>query len=321
MAAFENSCRLISPSLIRICTQFGSKYQYSTTPNKFALNNNENPAARRGLPVKFPIAGVKQVIVIASGKGGVGKSTTAVNIALSINDLVKDEGKTVGLLDADVYGPSIPKMMNLSGRPELNPQNLMKPLMNYGIKCMSMGFLVEDNAPVVWRGLMVMQAIQKLIRQVLWGPLDYLIVDMPPGTGDTQLSLSQNIPINGAVIVTTPQDIALLDARKGTEMFRKVNVPILGIVQNMSLYRCRNCGHEEHIFGVDGASKLGKEMGVNVLGDIPLSINIRETSDQGKPIVVSEPDDPQSLAYMEIARKILDKIPEYSENYTQPNRQ
>jgi ATP-binding protein involved in chromosome partitioning len=264
----------------------------------------------RGLPKKFPIAGVKQVIVVASGKGGVGKSTTAVNLALGIKAV--DKTKLVGLLDADVYGPSIPKMMNLRGPVHLNKQQLMEPLVNFGIKCMSMGFLLEhENDPIVWRGLMVMSAIQRLLRQVSWGPLDYLVVDMPPGTGDTQLTMSQNIPIDGAVIVTTPQDIALLDARKGAEMFRKVNVPVLGIVQNMSTYKCPKCGHEEHIFGKDGARALAQDVNIDVLVDIPLHTEIRQTSDEGNPIVVSKPNGVQAFAFKELAKKVLAKLPEY----------
>ncbi|XP_067895442.1 iron-sulfur protein NUBPL isoform X2 [Heterodontus francisci] len=215
-----------------------------------------------GLPKQKVIPGVKQTIVVASGKGGVGKSTTAVNLALGLaaNDLV------VGLLDADVYGPSIPRMMNLRGNPELTDSNLMRPLVNFGIVCMSMGFLVEEAAPIVWRGLMVMSAIEKLLRQVDWGQLDYLVIDMPPGTGDVQLSISQNIPISGAVIVSTPQDIALLDAQRAAEMFRKVSVPVLGIVQNMSVFQCPKCKYEAHIFGADGAKALATKLGLDVLG-------------------------------------------------------
>ncbi|XP_064616455.1 iron-sulfur cluster transfer protein NUBPL-like [Liolophura sinensis] len=261
----------------------------------------------KGLPKKLPVAGVKHVIVVASGKGGVGKSTTAVNLALGI--AASDTSRSVGLLDADIYGPSIPKMMNLGGGVELTEQQLMKPLVNYGIKCMSMGFMVDEKSPIVWRGLMVMSAIQRLLRQVAWGPLDYLVIDMPPGTGDAQLTLSQNIPISGAVIVTTPQDIALLDARKGAEMFRKVEVPVLGLVQNMSVYICPNCGHQEHIFGHGGGHRVAKDMGMDVLGDVPLHLSIRQTSDSGKPIVVSDPDSPQAMAYRSIADETIKRLP------------
>ncbi|XP_070582213.1 iron-sulfur cluster transfer protein NUBPL-like [Ptychodera flava] len=264
----------------------------------------------RGLPKKWPIAGVKQVIVVASGKGGVGKSTTAVNLALGISANNRD--KSVGILDADVYGPSIPCMMNLKNQqPELTPQNLMKPLVNFGISCMSMGFLVDEKSPIVWRGLMVMSAIEKLIRQVAWGPLDYLIIDMPPGTGDTQLSVSQLIPVTGAVIVTTPQDVALLDARRATEMFRKVDIPILGLVQNMSVFECPNCHHRTHIFGHDGAKTVAMEMGIDILGDIPLDIGIRETSDTGQPITVSKQDGPVAKSYLNLADQVVQKLPTY----------
>jgi len=267
----------------------------------------------RGLPKKWPIAGVKHVVVVASGKGGVGKSTTSVNLALGM--LASNQSLHVGLLDADVYGPSIPKMMNLNGQPELTKQNQMKPLVNFGVPCMSMGFLVEEGSPIVWRGLMVMSAIEKLLRQVAWGELDILVIDMPPGTGDTQLSISQHIPISGAVIVTTPQDIALLDARRGAEMFRKVDVPVLGLIQNMSHYVCPKCQHKAYIFGQDGARNVAKEMDLELLGDIPLHIDIRETSDSGKPIVVSQPDSPQSTAYKAIARCILEKLPPYKDPF------
>nr|XP_028707304.1 iron-sulfur protein NUBPL isoform X2 [Macaca mulatta] len=289
------------------------------------LKQRRTQIMSRGLPKQKPIEGVKQVIVVASGKGGVGKSTTAVNLALAL--AANDSSKAIGLLDVDVYGPSVPKMMNLKGNPELSQRamlifciipvsvyvlpnivtrvdfkcfyckersNLMRPLWNYGIACMSMGFLVEENEPVVWRGLMVMSAIEKLLRQVDWGQLDYLVVDMPPGTGDVQLSVSQNIPITGAVIVSTPQDVALMDAHKGAEMFRKVHVPVLGLVQNMSVFQCPKCKHKTHIFGADGARKLAQTLGLEVLGDIPLHLNIREASDTGQPIVFSQPESDES---------------------------
>ncbi|XP_078190873.1 iron-sulfur cluster transfer protein NUBPL isoform X7 [Callithrix jacchus] len=273
----------------------------------------------RGLPKQKPIEGVKQVIVVASGKGGVGKSTTAVNLALAL--AANDSSKAIGLLDVDVYGPSIPKMMNLKGNPELSQSNLMKPLLNYGIACMSMGFLVEESEPVVWRGLIVMSAVEKLLRQILyffdfkvdWGQLDYLVVDMPPGTGDVQLSVSQNIPITGAVIVSTPQDIALLDAHKGAEMFRKVHVPVLGLIQNMSVFQCPKCKHKTHIFGADGARKLAQTLGLEVLGDIPLHLNIREASDTGQPIVFSQPDSDEAKAYLRIAVEVVRRLPSPSE--------
>lgn len=263
-----------------------------TARNK-SLNQHQKQQMVRGLPKKRPITGVKHVVVIASGKGGVGKSTVSVNLALGM--LACKQSLRVGLLDADVYGPSIPKMMNLNQQPELTKQNQMKPLVNFGVPCMSMGFLVEEGAPIVWRGLMVMSAIEKLLRQVAWGELDVLVIDMPPGTGDTQLSISQLIPISGAVIVTTPQDIALLDARRGAEMFKKVHVPVLGIIQNMSHYVCPNCQHKAYIFGKDGARNVAKELDLELLSDVPLDIEIREMADSGRPIVVSQPDSPQVM--------------------------
>lgn len=271
-----------------------------------ALKQRRTQIMSRGLPKQKPIEGVREVIVVASGKGGVGKSTTAVNLALAL--AANDSSKAVGLLDVDVYGPSIPKMMNLKGNPELSPNNLMRPLLNYGIACMSMGFLVEETAPLVWRGLMVMSAIEKLLRQVDWGQLDYLVVDMPPGTGDVQLSVSQNIPISGAVIVSTPQDIALMDAHKGAEMFRKVNVPVLGLVQNMSVFQCPQCKHKTHIFGADGARKLAQTLDLDVLGDVPLHLSIREASDMGQPVVFSQPESDEAKAYLNIASEVVRRL-------------
>ncbi|XP_060031200.1 iron-sulfur protein NUBPL isoform X4 [Erinaceus europaeus] len=200
-------------------------------------------------------------------------------------------------------------MMNLKGNPELSQRSLMRPLLNYGIACMSMGFLVEESTPVVWRGLMVMSAIEKLLRQVDWGQLDYLVIDMPPGTGDVQLSISQNIPISGAIIVSTPQDIALIDAHKGAEMFRKVHVPVLGLVQNMSVFQCPKCKHKTHIFGDDGARKLAQTLDLDVLGDIPLHLNIREASDTGQPIVFSQPESDVAKAYLKIAAEVVRRLP------------
>ncbi|MEE6510392.1 hypothetical protein FKM82_030097 [Ascaphus truei] len=270
------------------------------------LKDRQAQVMSRGLPKQKLIPGVKHVVVVASGKGGVGKSTTAVNLALGIAAI--DPVKAVGLLDADVYGPSIPKMMNLKGNPELSEKNLMIPLVNYGIRCMSMGFLVEETAPIVWRGLMVMSAVEKLLRQVDWGQLDYLIIDMPPGTGDVQLSVSQNIPIAGAVIVSTPQDIALLDARRGAEMFHKVNVPVLGLVQNMSVFRCPKCEHETHIFGEEGVRRLAQSLGLDVLGNVPLHLNIRESCDRGTPVVVSDPQSNEAKAYLNIAGEVMSRV-------------
>ncbi|XP_065917701.1 iron-sulfur cluster transfer protein NUBPL-like isoform X3 [Dysidea avara] len=255
-------------------------------------------------PQKWPIPGVKHIILVASGKGGVGKSTAAVNLAVSLTHV--NQNLSVGLLDADVYGPSVPKMMNLTQQPEVSKQNKMIPLINYGIKCMSMGFLVEETSAVIWRGLMVMSAVQKLLRQVDWGLLDVLVVDMPPGTGDTQLTISQQIAVSGAVLVTTPQDIALLDARRGAEMFKAVNIPVLGIIQNMSSFVCPNCGHSHSIFGSKGAQKLSAELDVDILGDVPLDIEIRESCDKGKPAVLLS--SVIATVYTEISKQVLKKI-------------
>ncbi|KAI8577417.1 hypothetical protein K450DRAFT_252327 [Umbelopsis ramanniana AG] len=263
------------------------------------------PRAQRGLPQKRSLPGIKHIIAVASGKGGVGKSTTAVNIALAAASMKKK----VGILDADIFGPSIPTLMNLKGEPELTEHgdNLI-PLTNYGVKCMSMGFLVDKEAPVVWRGLMVMKALQQLLHQVEWDGLDLLVIDMPPGTGDVQLTITQQVILDGAVIVSTPQDIALIDVVKGTNMFKKVDVPILGIVQNMALFICPNCNHESHIFGDGGAMRKAQDMGIPFLGDIPLHADICDLSDQGKPVVVSKPDSPFAACYKDITAKILDKV-------------
>ncbi|KAG1177524.1 hypothetical protein G6F70_002398 [Rhizopus microsporus] len=264
------------------------------------------PRAQRGLPKKMPIAGVKNVIAVASGKGGVGKSTTAVNIALAAAGMKMK----VGILDADIFGPSIPKLMNLKGEPDLTEKgDRLVPLTNYNVKCMSMGFLVDQEAPVVWRGLMVMKALQQLLHQVDWGQLDLLVIDMPPGTGDVQLTISQQVVVDGAVIISTPQDIALIDAVKGTNMFKKVNVPVLGLVQNMSLFICPNCQHETHIFGHDGAIRMAEEMKLPLLGQVPLHADICQLSDAGKPIVISQPDSPFANHYRSIAKNILDSLP------------
>ena len=249
---------------------------------------------------------VKNIIAVASGKGGVGKSTTAVNLALAL----AAEGAQVGILDADIYGPSQPMMMGISGRPESLDGKTMEPMENHGLQVSSIGFMVDPDEPMVWRGPIVTQALQQLIEQTNWRDLDYLIVDMPPGTGDVQLTLSQKVPVTGAVIVTTPQDIALLDARKGLKMFEKVGIPILGIVENMSTHICSNCGHAEAIFGAGGGEKMCGEYGVEFLGALPLTMSIREQTDSGTPTVVADPDGPVALIYKEIARKIAVKVAE-----------
>jgi ATP-binding protein involved in chromosome partitioning len=249
--------------------------------------------------------GVKAIVAVASGKGGVGKSTTAVNLALAL----KSMGLTVGMFDADIFGPSQPRLLGVSGaQPTSSDGQSMDPIEAYGLKVMSIGFLVPEESPVVWRGPMVMGALEQMMRQVNWGDLDVLIVDMPPGTGDTQLTMTQRVPLTGAVIVSTPQDIALLDARKGLNMFRQVNVPVLGIIENMSYYSCPNCGHEAHIFGHGGAKFEAVRLSTDFLGELPLDIDIRTTSDDGRPIVVSQPDSPHTAAYKEIAAKLWDKV-------------
>ena len=255
-------------------------------------------------PAKAPAPGIRSIIAVASGKGGVGKSTTAVNIALGL----AAEGATVGLLDADVYGPSMPRMMGVRGKPSTPDGKTLEPMRNYGVSVMSMGFLVDEETPMIWRGPMVMSAIQQMLRDVNWGELDVLVVDMPPGTGDAQLTLAQQVPLAGAVIVSTPQDIALLDARKGLNMFRKVDVPVLGIVENMSYFACPHCGQRSEIFAHGGARKEAERLGVEFLGEIPLDIAIRETSDSGQPIVVSQPNSPHAQSYRAIAKRLLEKL-------------
>ena len=246
-----------------------------------------------------PIDNVKNIIAVASGKGGVGKSTTSINLALAL----AEEGAKVGLLDADIYGPSQPRMLGISGQPESKDGKTLEPMENYGIQAMSIGFLIDEETPMIWRGPMVTQALEQLLNDTNWSSLDYLIIDLPPGTGDTQLTLAQKVPVSGAVVVTTPQDIALLDARKGFKMFEKVEVPILGIVENMSTHICSECGHEEHIFGEGGGSRMAEQYGVNFLGALPLDIRIREETDGGKPTVVADPEARISQIYREIARK------------------
>jgi ATP-binding protein involved in chromosome partitioning len=263
------------------------------------------PPGTAGAPAAKPfVPGVKHIVAVASGKGGVGKSTVAVNLALGL----VAEGKRIGLLDADIYGPSVPRMMGIKGRPEPTDDKRLKPMEAYGLKCMSMGFLVPEDSPMIWRGPMVIGALEQLLRDVAWGELDVLIVDMPPGTGDAQLTMAQRVPLAGAVIVSTPQDIALLDARKGINMFKKVEVPLLGLVENMSTFVCPNCNHESHIFGHGGAKAEAEKIGVECLGEIPLHIAIRETSDAGTPITATQPDSPQAKAYRKIAARLWEKL-------------
>ncbi len=258
-------------------------------------------AVQRGVQL---LPNVKNIIAVASGKGGVGKSTTAVNLALAL----AAEGAKVGILDADIYGPSQPMMMGIEGRPESVDGQTMEPLENYGVQVISIGFLVDKDEAMIWRGPMATQALEQLLRQTNWKDLDYLIVDMPPGTGDIQLTLSQRVPMTGAVIVTTPQDIALLDARKGIKMFEKVGVPILGIVENMAVYCCPNCGHTEHIFGAEGGKKMAAEYGMDFLGELPLNMSIRVQADSGRPTVVAEPEGEIAGLYKTVARQVAIKI-------------
>jgi ATP-binding protein involved in chromosome partitioning len=258
-------------------------------------------AVQRGVQL---LPRVKNIVAVASGKGGVGKSTTAVNLALAL----AAEGARVGLLDADIYGPSLPMMMGIEGRPESDDGKTMDPLENYGVQVMSIGFLVAQDEAMIWRGPMATQALEQLLRQTNWKDLDYLVVDMPPGTGDIQLTLSQRVPMTGAVIVTTPQDIALLDAKKGIKMFEKVGVPILGIVENMAVHVCTNCGHVEHIFGADGGKKMAAEYNMDYLGALPLNMQIRLQADSGKPTVVADPDGEVAGIYKAVARQVAVSI-------------
>lgn len=250
------------------------------------------------------VPGIKNIIAVASGKGGVGKSTTAVNLALAL----RDEAAAVGLLDADIYGPSVPLLLGLDGRPETTDGKTMQPLVGHGIKCNSIGFLVEADTPAIWRGPMVTQALEQLLRQTNWGELDYLIVDMPPGTGDIALTLAQKVPVSGAVIVSTPQDIALLDARKGVRMFEKVSVPVLGIVENMAVHVCTNCGHIEHLFGEGGARRMADEFQVPFLGQLPLALSIRVDADAGRPTVVAASQSAEAQLYRQISHRLAARL-------------
>jgi len=258
-----------------------------------------------------PIDNVKNIIAVASGKGGVGKSTTAVNLALALSA----EGARVGILDADIYGPSQPRMLGISGKPESKDGQTLEPMTSYHLQAMSIGFLIDEETPMIWRGPMVTQALEQLLNDTNWDELDYLVIDLPPGTGDTQLTLAQKVPVSGAIVVTTPQDIALLDARKGFKMFEKVEVPVLGIVENMSIHICSKCGHEEHIFGEGGGSRMASEYGVDFLGALPLESRIREETDNGKPTVVAEPESRTAQIYREIARKAAAKLSRQAKSY------
>src|ERR1700730_4532981 len=261
-------------------------------------------AHAHGAAAKPLVPGVRSIIAVASGKGGGGKSTVAVNLAVGVAPL----GLAAGLLDADIYGPSMPRMLGVSGRPASRDGKVLQPMTNYGISCMSMGFLVAEDTPMIWRGAMVMSALQQMLRDVDWGELDVMVVDMPPGTGDAQLTMAQQVPLSGAVIVSTPQDIALLDARKGLNMFTKVDVPVLGIVENMSYFLCPHCGGRSEIFSHGGARREAERLGVEFLGEVPLDLKIRETSDSGTPITVAEPDNPHSVVFRRMAARIWEKV-------------
>jgi ATP-binding protein involved in chromosome partitioning len=276
------------------------------TPGVKPAAAHRPPHSPAGSPMarQSEIPGISAVIAVASGKGGVGKSTTALNLALGLRDL----GLRVGLLDADIYGPSIPRLTGLREKPELNDERKMIPLQRFGLAIMSIGFLVEEDTAMIWRGPMVMSAITQMLRDVAWGTLDVLVVDMPPGTGDAQLTLAQNVPLKGAVIVSTPQDLSLIDARRGLAMFKKVNVPVLGIVENMSYFQCPHCGTKSDIFGHGGARHEAEKLGVPFLGEVPLHMSIRATSDAGNPVVVSEPDGPHAGVYRAIAANVRDQL-------------
>jgi len=275
----------------------------SVTAVLTAEAEKEKPVPKGGRE-RIELPGVKYIVAVASGKGGVGKSTTAANLAVAFARL----GKKVAMFDADIFGPSMPRMLGLAGRKPSSDGKKVFPLENHGVKVMSIGFMIAEDNPIVWRGPMVMGALEQMLRDVEWGELDVMVVDMPPGTGDTQLTMSQRVPLAGAVIVSTPQDIALLDARKGLNMFRKVEVPILGIVENMSYYVCPKCGNRDHIFDHGGAHRTADELGADFLGEIPLELKIRLTSDAGTPIVAAEPDSPQAQAYMTIAERVWGKL-------------
>ena len=259
-----------------------------------------------------PLNGVKNIIAVASGKGGVGKSTMSVNLALALSA----EGAKVGILDADIYGPSQPRMLGITGKPESRDGKTLEPMSSYKIQAMSIGFLVDEESPMIWRGPMVTQALEQLLKDTQWDDLDYLIIDMPPGTGDVQLTLAQKVPVSGSVIVTTPQDIALLDARKAYKMFDKVEIPVLGVVENMSTHICSKCGHEEHIFGSGGGEQMASDYGTEYLGDIPLDRSIREGADGGKPTVVSAPDSAAAARYKEVARKAAARLAMRKKDYS-----
>ncbi len=272
--------------------------------SEVSVNINTEVSAHTAQKDVTPIAGVKNIIAVASGKGGVGKSTVSVNLALAL----AAEGGRVGILDADIYGPSQPRMLGVSGKPESKDGKSLEPMRSFGLQAMSIGFLIDEETPMIWRGPMVTQALEQLLKDTRWDDLDYLVIDLPPGTGDTQLTLAQKVPVTGSIIVTTPQDIALLDARKAFKMFEKVEIPVLGVVENMSTHICSQCGHEEHIFGEGGGQKMADEYGIDYLGNVPLNGKIRADVDNGQPTLVSEPDGAVSDVFKTIARKASAKL-------------
>ena len=281
----------------------GTSTPQQPTAHTHAHGAAPGPKAQAARTVQT-VPGVKTIIAVASGKGGVGKSTTACNLALALSGF----GLSVAILDADIYGPSMPRLLGIGGKPEVVEGRMMRPLEAYGVKVMSIGFLVEEETPMIWRGPMVMSALTQMLREVQWGEVDVMVVDMPPGTGDAQLTMAQSVPLAGAVIVSTPQDLALIDARRGIGMFRRTEVPILGIVENMSTFICPHCGERSDIFNHGGAKHEAERLGVPYLGEVPLSMPIRESADAGRPIVVTQPESPQADAYKAIARGLLDSL-------------
>jgi ATP-binding protein involved in chromosome partitioning len=295
-----------------ICKEITAKLKALPDVGSVAVNVSAkivSHSVQRGVKL---VPNVKNIIAVASGKGGVGKSTTAVNLALAL----AAEGASVGMLDADIYGPSQPMMLGITGRPESKDGKHLEPMEGHGLQAMSIGFLIDIETPMVWRGPMVTQALEQLLNETKWREIDYLVVDLPPGTGDIQLTLAQRVPVTGAVIVTTPQDIALIDARKGLKMFEKVGIPILGIVENMSIHVCTNCGHEERIFGEGGGDRMCNDYDVEFLGSLPLDIKIRQQADSGEPTVVFDPNSRVSEIYREIARRIAVKIAEKQQDHS-----
>ncbi|MBL4741052.1 MAG: Mrp/NBP35 family ATP-binding protein, partial [Sneathiella sp.] len=274
------------------------------TAEKASRTAPKQPAQPTQPPQKPEVPGVSAIVAVASGKGGVGKSTCAVNLALGL----AAQGLNVGMLDADIYGPSLPRMLGISGKPGSTDGKKLIPMEKWGLKVMSMGFMVEEDTPMIWRGPMVMSALQQMIFDVEWGQLDILVLDMPPGTGDAQLTIAQKVPVTGAVIISTPQDIALIDARKGLNMFKKTDIPVFGIIENMSYFHCPSCGERSDIFGHGGAKETAEELGVDFLGEVPLHMDIRKTSDAGTPITATEPESAHAVIYKELASKIQDKI-------------